>query len=353
MTERLKVVAIETDAKRRPPLDSLPICKTPNLCGIVLGGGDGERLRPLIHRLRGDSLPKQYVNFVGTRSMLEHTFHRAEKLISSDRIFAVINRDHLNFPEVQQQISRRPRAPLVVQPVNKEIGPGVLLALMHVYKRFPDSTVVMFPSDHFILEEDLFMSHVYQAYPAVECDGSRLVILGMAPHEADSEYGYIVPGEEIEDAGLGSARKIELFVEKPATEAAKKLIKSGALLNTLVIVARCKTLVDAVQCTMTELHRSFQHVLQAIGTPEEQRVLEQVYHKVRPVNLSRGVLELLPRVEQRQAFLVLPVRGVYWSDCGSECRLRETFKKLGYPEQLLAPLSGVRLRDSSEGANVM
>lgn len=295
MNERLKAVAIENDAKRRAQLDSLPICKTPNLCGIVLGGGDGERLRPLIHRLRGHSLPKQYVNFVGTRSMLEHTFHRAEKLISSDRMFAVINRDHLNFSEVQQQISRRPRATLVVQPVNQETGPGVLLPLMHVYKRFPESTVVMFPSDHFILEEDLFMSHVYQAFRAVVRDGSRIVILGMAPHEADSEYGYIVPGEEIEDPGLGSFRKIELFVEKPATEAAQKIIRSGALLNTLVIVARCKTLVDAVQCTMPELHRSFQHILQAIGTPEEQRVLERVYHELRPVNFSRGVLERLGR----------------------------------------------------------
>ena len=353
MIARLRAITRESDEKQRPQVVSLPIHKTPSLCGLVLAGGDGERLRPLIHRLRGDSLPKQYVNFVGTRSMLEHTFDRAETLIPPDRIFAVINRDHLKFPEVQRQISRRPRSTLVVQPVNKETGPGVLLALMHVYKRFPDSTVVVFPSDHFILEEDLFMSHVYQAFRAVERDGSRLVILGMTPHEADSEYGYIVPGKEIEDPALGSARKIELFVEKPTAESAKKIISSGALLNTLVIVARCKTLVNAVQCTMPGLHRSFQLILRAIGTSEEQHIVKQVYRELRPMNFSRGVLEILPAFKQRQAFLVLPVRGVFWSDWGSECRLRETFKKLGYHQQLLAPLPELRLRDAIGGAEII
>ena len=34
-------------------------------CGIVLAAGEGKRLQPLIRRLRGDSLPKQYVTLVG------------------------------------------------------------------------------------------------------------------------------------------------------------------------------------------------------------------------------------------------------------------------------------------------
>jgi len=63
-------------------------------CGIVLAAGDGQRLRSFIQRLRDDSLPKQFVRFIGTRSMLEHTFHRAEKLIKTERLFTVVNRYH-------------------------------------------------------------------------------------------------------------------------------------------------------------------------------------------------------------------------------------------------------------------
>jgi mannose-1-phosphate guanylyltransferase len=47
-------------------------------CGVILAAGEGSRLRPFVQKLRGDMLPKQYVNFIGRRSMLEHTFHRAQ-----------------------------------------------------------------------------------------------------------------------------------------------------------------------------------------------------------------------------------------------------------------------------------
>jgi mannose-1-phosphate guanylyltransferase len=60
------------------------------LCGLVLAGGEGRRLRSYVQQLRGEELPKQYVNFVGRRSMLEHTFHRAEKLIPANQILTVV-----------------------------------------------------------------------------------------------------------------------------------------------------------------------------------------------------------------------------------------------------------------------
>src|ERR1041385_9464738 len=88
--------------------------KTPTSCALVLAGGEGKRLRPFIHLLRGDFLPKQYVNFIGRRSMLEHTWERAEKLVPSSSVFTVLNRSHLAFPEVHRQIgSRRPATALV------------------------------------------------------------------------------------------------------------------------------------------------------------------------------------------------------------------------------------------------
>ena len=78
------------------------------VCGIVLAGGEGKRLQSFIKRLRGDTLPKQFVNFIGRRSMLEHTFLRAEMFMPSDRVFTVVNGSHLKYPEVRRQISSRP-----------------------------------------------------------------------------------------------------------------------------------------------------------------------------------------------------------------------------------------------------
>jgi nucleotidyltransferase-like protein len=128
----------EETPKKMVIAEEVNLAGTEPFCGIVLAGGEGKRLRPFVHLLRKDLLPKQYVNFIGRRSMLEHTLHRAEKLIPSERLFIVLNEAHLGFPEVQQQICKRPPGTIIVQPENKETGPGLLLPLMHLFPRLSE-----------------------------------------------------------------------------------------------------------------------------------------------------------------------------------------------------------------------
>jgi mannose-1-phosphate guanylyltransferase len=285
-------------------------------CGIVLAAGDGQRLQSFIQRLRGDYLPKQFVAFVGTRSMLEHTFHRAEKLIQTERLFTVVNRYQLIHLEVRQQLLSRAPGTVVIQPANKETGPGILLPLMHVYKRYPESAVAVFPSDHFIVEEDLFMDHVELAFRAVKRSPSSLVLLGIQPREPEPEYGYIVPGREAHP-GLWEVLQ---FVEKPPPDAALKLIEQGGLWNTMVMVFKVKTLLDLVCRAAPEMHRLFEQVLRTIGTAEETDAVNRVYRRLYAVNFSKGLLENFA-ADSTSRLMVLAVRGVRWSDWGSEQRI--------------------------------
>jgi mannose-1-phosphate guanylyltransferase len=73
-----------------------------------------------------------------------------------------------------------------VQPANKETGPGILLPLMFIYKRCPEAIVALFPSDHFILEEDRFINHVHLAAQAVNYEPTRIVLLAIEPHEPET-----------------------------------------------------------------------------------------------------------------------------------------------------------------------
>jgi mannose-1-phosphate guanylyltransferase len=297
-------------------------------CGIVLSAGHGTRVSDFIYRLRADALPKQYVNFIGKRSMLEHTFHRAEKLIPAEQLYAVIAKEHLRFGEVRRQIGSRPPETVVIQPENKDTAPGILLPLICLHRRYPDAAVALFPSDHFILEEDSFMRYVGRAFRIVAQDGSRIVLLGVEPHSPVTEYGYIVPGDEIKEPGGAPSRTVELFVEKPGPEAAKKIIRSGALWNTRVMVVKAKTLMGVFERATPKLYRSFQRIMEALGTGNEERVVEQVYQESSPINFSTSVLECLP-LEYRRALLVLPMRGVTWSDWGSADRLIADLQKFG------------------------
>ena len=107
------------------------------LHGIVLAAGEGKRLQRYVQEMRGKALPKQYVNLIGSRSMLEHTFHRAEKLIPAERLLTVVSRRHLLRADVCRQLASRPRETLIVQPANKETGPGILLPLMFAVLKRP------------------------------------------------------------------------------------------------------------------------------------------------------------------------------------------------------------------------
>lgn len=300
-------------------------------CGIVLAAGDGKRLRPFILRLRGDNLPKQYVSLVGIRSMLEHTFRRAEMVIRADRLFTVVSQDHLIYPEVRRQLSSRSRGTTVVQPENKETGPGLLLPLMHLCKRYPHSTVAVFPSDHFIVEEDLFMAYVDLAFHVVESDPACIVLLGVEPDEPEPEYGYILPGKEINLAPLLDVRKVLRFIEKPEPRMARELTAGGGLWNTLVMVFRVETVLDLAQRTAPRLYSSFQRIWEAIGTSGELDVVSEVYRSMEAVNFSTGLLEKFS-LDQRSRLLVVPVRGVLWSDWGSERRLMNALRKIALPE---------------------
>jgi mannose-1-phosphate guanylyltransferase len=306
--------------------DTAHLGSSDELCGIVLAGGEGKRLRPFIHLLRQDLLPKQYVNFIGNRSMLEHTIHRAEKLISPRRLFTVINRAHLSFPEVNQQISKRLPGTVVVQPENKETGPGLLLPLVHLTKKYPNSIVAIFPSDHFVLEEENLINHVRLAHTLVKKDPSRIVLLGIEPDGEESEYGYLLP-EKAPHKRTGPFQ-VSCFIEKPDLKNIRDLISRGALWNTMVMVFRAETILRLVCEVAPALSSTFQQIYDAIGTPAEECVIRKMYEQLEPVNFSKELLE--PFVQAHASnLLALPVRDVLWSDWGTETRVMEVLRKTG------------------------
>jgi mannose-1-phosphate guanylyltransferase len=261
--------------------------------------------------------------------MLEHTFACAERLIQPQRLFTVVSQDHLRHPEVRQQLSDRARGTVVVQPENKETAPGLLLPLMHLYKQYADSSVVILPSDHFIVEEELFMAHVDMAYRAIERYPNYLILLGMQPHEPETEYGYILPGGELNQLAPLAVRRVLRFREKPDIYAAREMLLSGGLWNTMVMVCRVKTLLSLVRSASPRLYRFFARIAKAIGTSGEREVVEEVYRSIEPVNFSTGLLEVLA-LKHASRLLVLPVRGVVWSDWGSERRLVGALRTVDY-----------------------
>jgi mannose-1-phosphate guanylyltransferase len=245
----------------------------------------------------------------------------------------VITRDHLE--RAREQLQGWSPELLVIQPHNRETAPGILLPLLYIQARDPDATVGIFPSDHFILEEAVFMEHVLQAVEFLATHRRLLILLGIAPDRPEGAYGWIEPRNEIaREAGYGLFG-VRQFWEKPNAPIAERLYVQGWLWNSLVMVGRLRTFLRYFRKGVPELWANFQAIRAALGTAREAEALEEAYQRIPAVNLSAHLLERIP-----QRLGVLPAKGVRWSDWGDEGRIFQTLQEIGKAEELTARLKG-------------
>jgi mannose-1-phosphate guanylyltransferase len=296
------------------------------LCGVVLASGAGQYLQPLKRRQHTDALPKQYVRCTGTRSMLERTYDRVERLIPRERLFTVVQESHLRFSRVADQLSERSEGTVIAQPRNETTMLALLLALTHVHKRFGDTIVASFPSDQLIWEDDRLMRYVRLAQTIVSHQPSKLVLLGVEPAYEESEYSYILPVDQWNNDGWGT-RDVKHLVEKPNSAHAHELIVRGALWNTMLMVFNAATLLGFVKCLKPNLFRHFERLRETIGTPHEATVVRETFERVEAVDISRDLLQPVARLFPG-SLCVLPVNDVLWSDRGAETRNIDTVKIL-------------------------
>ena len=102
----------------------------------------------------------------------------------------------------------------------------------------------MFRSDHFILEESTFMSHVANVAAYVQRKPDRLVLFGATANEPDTEYGWIEPGVPLENSALiPSCMSADSGKSLRRAEVGRAW-RTAVLWNKLVFVARTSTRLD-------------------------------------------------------------------------------------------------------------
>ncbi|MCS6317317.1 MAG: NTP transferase domain-containing protein [Nitrospira sp.] len=184
-----------------------------NTWSIVLAGGEGTRVGSFVQRWLGRSRPKQFCTFVGTRSLLQHTVDRAACLTPAAQSILVIAQSHCQ--EAMTQLDGRGVGTVLFQPANRDTAAGVFLPLTYVRARDPQATVIIYPSDHFVYPEGRFLATVRNVVLVTERLHDRIVLLGVAPDRLELDYGWILPGERLTDAGANPVQAVRAFLEKP------------------------------------------------------------------------------------------------------------------------------------------
>src|SRR5262249_53925742 len=138
---------------------------------------------------------KQFCRLLGSDTLLEQTQRRAACLISPARTIAIVVRYHERF--YAPLLADIPAHRLVIQPDNRGTAPAILYGLLRLSAIGADGSVAMFPSDHYISDDEAFAGFVGRAFQAVEARTDLVVLLGVVPDSAEVGYGWIELGERI------------------------------------------------------------------------------------------------------------------------------------------------------------
>jgi len=284
-----------------------------NRIALLLAGGDGRRLQDLTSEITGIPIPKQYCRLLQGSSMLEATISRASLFADPDRISVIINRNHLQL--ALDQVNSIPQSNIIIQPQNKDTGPGMLFALISLQQTYSDATVAVFPTDHYVDNDWAFITHVLRAVHTVSRFPDKIVILGAVPDRPETGYGYILPAERLKTAGY--AYRVEAFTEKPDGDGARGFIARGGLWNTFVMVFKISRMLELLQ---EMVPHEFQKMAELRASP--QTVVE-TYQTLKSWNLSTQVLARIP-----EHLVVHKVANVRWCDWGTRELIERTYKDL-------------------------
>lgn len=293
-----------------------------HLWGIILAGGEGRRLQDYIRSRYGIERPKQYSAIVGNKTMLRHTLDRVEKIIPVKQLRIVIARKHHKYlPDV---LNEREQRSVLIAPKDRESAASVYLALSHICVRDPDAVTTIFPSDHFIGDEERFMEYVEQAISFISEYPPFVVLLGIKPRDANPEYGWIEISKNFLRHEGNRFYKVSRFMEKPGLEKARELFEEGCLWNSMVLAAKCTTLIQMYRLHVRSIFDAFRKAKTIYGTDEEEKYINDAFESIPTKNFSKSILEEIP-----ESLYILKVEGVLWSDWGNKDQILRDLDLLG------------------------
>jgi mannose-1-phosphate guanylyltransferase len=274
-----------------------------HLYAVIMAGGVGSRLWP---RSRS-AIPKQFLDLLGTRTMLQETVDRIEPLIPLERVLIVGGQEHV--ATIHDQIPGLSEDNVLVEPGPRGTAPCIGLAAVALRQRDTRATMAVFPADHCIADAVGFRQAIAAAARVAQDD--YLVTLGIAPDHPHTGYGYIQRGTELGQVNGLTAFQVKRFTEKPDTSTAQDFVSSGEYYwNGGIFIWRIATILGAMDRLMPDLRTELQTIAEAWDSARRTEAMVAAWDRVPRTTIDYGIMEKASQVA------VIPV-DMGWDDVGN------------------------------------
>ena len=302
---------------------------------VIMAGGSGTRFWPESRKGRA----KQFLNILGSKTLIEQTFDRVKKVVPSSRILVFTAQDRAASTAKLLGISR---SRVIGEPVGRNTAPCAAWAASLILKEDPSAVIGIFPADHFIKDQAVFTKVLKVAYEQADQTGVP-VTLGIQPDQAHTGYGYLEKGPRKTSVRGTPVFHLKRFHEKPELALAKKYFRSGKFLwNAGIFLWRADCLLET---TRRQLPSVFHAVVKLAAGGLSATAIRKIFSKVPSVSIDYGLMEKLAG-----GILTIPA-AMGWNDVGSWATLRNLLPvdkrgNLSIGNNLLVESSGNIVRGS-------
>lgn len=281
----------------------------PRLYALILSGGAGTRLWPRSRRAK----PKQFLDLVGDRTMLQDTVDRIAELIPVERVFVVAPPEHSDL--IREQLPELRADHLVTEPYPRGNAPAIGLAMAALHAFDPEGVVAVLASDHVVTNRLAYRNVLLSATAGAEA--GRLVTIGVTPTGPDTGFGYIEAGERLEIEGPVPVYAVKKFIEKPTREVAEQMLRVGGhYWNASMFVWRVAVAIEAYRRYLPRTADAITRLSEANGSPGYEQVLAEVWESTERTTIDYGIAEKADNIA------VVPA-DIGWHDVGSWDRLAD------------------------------
>ena len=278
----------------------------PAVTFIVMAGGKGERLWPLVRARR----PKVCLSPDGRGTLLQQTLRRLRSAWPGAGWLIVTTAGQATA--VRESLPQGLRRSVLVEPQIKSTAACLTLAAVAVAARHPSMVMVAVPADHWIARrgESAYRRAIRAAIRA-SAGGRGIATIGMPAAGPHAGFGYLCASTPVK--GFASPRVFHLqrFVEKPSRpEAARLLRRPRTYWNSGIFVGTAETFLERITEQLPEHVRRLWPLRTSVGTPAFAEAAAKAYRPLTPVSFDHGVMNHL-----RDG---LVVEGRFaWADLGS------------------------------------